>query len=173
MSAKHDSPPEDHALRNNGPWWMYPVVLAGAVVIVALLADRTNHPPADAPEQLAAWTPTAVSPKQQAAGESVKLSIDFGNGAQRTFNQLPWKEGMTVADLMLAAQDFRPGIQFEAEGEGETAFLSSLEGVANGGDEKQNWLYRVNGEHAHVSYAVYTLQSGDEVQWIYARGQGE
>jgi len=168
MTAKSNSPPEDHALRNNGPWWMYPVVLAGAVAIVALLAERANQPLSDTPEQLAAWTPS-----EAAEGESVKLSIDFGNGAQRTFERLPWQESMTVADLMILAHDFCPGIQFEAQGEGKMAFLDSLEGVANGGADQRNWLYRVNGKHAHVSYAVYTLQAGDEVLWIYARGEGE
>ena len=183
MAAKSNSPPEtgkvvgsdkvvepheEHALRNNGPWWLYPVVLAGAIAIVALLAERTSQPPSDETDQISAWTPAEAVP-----GESVKLSIDFGNGAQRIFERLPWQKDMTVADLMLAAQEFRPSIQFQVEGHDEMAFLNSLEGVANGGAKRRNWLYRVNGEHAHVSYAAYTLKAGDEVVWIYDHGQGE
>lgn len=185
MAENPNSPPEPAAKRsaidspddrgiigkNDGPWWMYPLVLVGALVIVGLLAERANRPPLEEGD-LAEWVPVEV-PEETPASESVKLTIDFGNGATRAFESLPWKQGMTVADLMLAAKDFRPGIQYKTKGEGKAAFLESLEGVVGGGANERNWLYRVNGEHANKSYGVYELKPGDDVLWIYERGEGE
>ncbi|MEQ8208858.1 MAG: DUF4430 domain-containing protein [Lacipirellulaceae bacterium] len=186
MSERENSPPEPHAAaseidspddhgligKNDGPWWMYPLVLVGALAIVGLLAERANRPPMPEGTSLAEWTPLEPADNKPVA-ETVKLTIDFGNGATRSFEKLPWNEGMTVADLMQAAKEFRPGIRYEAKGEGKTAFLDSLEGVAGGGVNERNWLYRVNGEHAKKSYGVFELQPGDEVLWIYERGEGE
>ena len=93
------------------------------------------------------------------------------DGARRTFEALPWEEGMTVADLMVVARGFRPPIDYEQRGDGEAAFLASLEGVRGGGPEGRNWLYRVNGEHAQVSFGVHPLEPGDAVLWIYDVGE--
>lgn len=173
MTSNSPSPPEPAAasksrFRDDAPWWIYPTLLLAAIVITALVARRTDQVELaeDGVHQPAAWAP---SPRPE--GETVRLEIDFGNGAHRVFEALPWEEGMTVADLMVVARAFQPPIHYEQRGEGEAAFLVSLEGVAGGGPDSRNWLYRVNGEHAKVSFGIYPLEPSDEVLWIYDVGE--
>jgi len=101
-------------------------------------------------------------------GETVVLSIDFGNGAKKEFAALPWQADMTVADLLEAAQNFQPSIQFTQIGTGERGFLNALDGLANEGAGGRNWLYQVDGQHAHVSFCLEKLEPGGHVLWVYA-----
>jgi hypothetical protein len=108
------------------------------------------------------WTP-APDPRS----ETVSLAIDFGNGARREFAALPWKDGMTVADLLKSATAFRPGLAFSQQGEGAQAFLTSLDGVAGRAEGSRFWLYEVNGEPGKVSFAIQRLAAGDRVLWAF------
>jgi hypothetical protein len=153
-----------------------PIVLVTVAAIVgALLAANawrrapsggTATTPASAAVAATDWTP---SPRP--AGETVSLAIDFGNGARREFAALPHRAGMTIGDLLRAAQAFRPAIAFVHEGEGEMAFLTSLEGVANEGGDGRYWIYRVDGATGTVSYDKQTLEPGAAVLWEFRRGE--
>jgi hypothetical protein len=150
-----------------------PLVLLIAVAVVGglLIAYRPAAPPAGphpasgAASQDADWTPAP-----QPEGETVSLSVDFGNGARRTWT-LPWAEGMTVERLLQRARDFRPGIAFEQRGEGDMAFVTSLEGVANGTSDGRSWLYSVDGRDAKVSFAIQPVAPGAVVLWEFRRGE--
>jgi len=150
-----------------------PLVLLIAVAVVGglLIAYRPAAPPAGphaapaAGSNDAGWTP---APPPQ--GETVSLAVDFGNGARRTWT-LPWGEGLTVERLMQRARDFQPGIVFEQDGSGEMAFLTSLEGVANGTGDGRYWLYSVDGRHGDVSFAVQPVEAGAVVLWEFRRGE--
>jgi hypothetical protein len=123
------------------------------------LASAVESPPAT-------WTPTS-----RPTGKTVTLTIDFGNGARREFDDLPWSPGLTVGKLMEAAREFRPAITFTQQGEGEMAFLKSLEGVAHeSGADGRYWLYSVDGRHGEVSFAVQPLEPGAAVLWEFRRG---
>lgn len=98
--------------------------------------------------------------------QSVKLVIRYGDGVEKHFTALEWREGMTVLDAMKAAQDHPRGIKFEYAGKGEKAFLSSIDGVSNEGDGR-NWIYRVNGEKGDRSFAIKTIAAGDVVDWTF------
>ena len=74
---------------------------------------------------------------------------------------------MTVADLL----NSEPRISLTSTGSGASAFLTSLDGVANEGAGGRNWTYSVNGKHADRSFAVYELQPGDHVLWTFAAQQ--
>jgi hypothetical protein len=148
-----------------------PIVLLAAFGLVGawLVATRPEAPP-PGPHDAQAGAETPWTPSPQPEGETVSLEIDFGNGAAREFT-LPWSEGMTLGELMGAARKFRPGVTFTQQGEGEQAFLTSLEGVANEGGAGRYWLYSVDGEHGKVSFAVQPLEAGAAVLWEFRRGE--
>ncbi len=111
------------------------------------------------------------SPSTRPAGQTVSMTIDFGNGARREFAALAYRDGMTVGDLMRQARDFRPQIRFALKGEGEMSFLTSLENVANEGGGGRNWLYSVDGKTGETSFEVCPLTPGAAVLWEFRQGE--
>lgn len=135
---------------------------AASWLLMGVRDDRdASRATGTAEETSAAWTPPA------AAGETVALEIDFGNGARREFAALPYRDGMTVGDALRLARDFGPGLAFTRQGEGELSFLTSFDGVANQGPGGRFWLYQVDGERADVSYEVQPLAAGQRVLWQF------
>lgn len=108
------------------------------------------------------WLPSA-----RPSGQTVALTIDFGNGAKREYFALPWRDGMTVADLMDGARHFRPPITYTQKGIGAQAFLTSLEGVAHQMSQGNFWFYEINGKRGTRSFGIQPLLSGDRVLWIF------
>ncbi len=109
------------------------------------------------------WTPS-----EQPAGEVVRLEIDFGNGAKRQFEALPWRADMPVEDVMLAAREFRPGIRYVQIGEGAGGFLTELEGLKNEGASGRNWRYEVAGSPGSMSFCLQKVAAGELVRWRFA-----
>ena len=83
----------------------------------------------------------------------------------------PGSDGMTVADLMVAASHLPKGIQFSQQGSGESALLTEINGDANQGGDGKNWIYSVNGNDADRSFAIYKLEPGDHVLWTFSTKQ--
>jgi hypothetical protein len=158
----------DFAPRSN-PWTMPLVLVAGAALVGTwlLLAEAARRPQAAPGREGAAaenWTP---APRPE--GETASLAIDFGNGARREFAALPWSEGMTLGKLMSEARDFRPGLRYTQDGEGEMAFLTSLEGVANDQAGGRYWFYEVDGQRGDVSFDAQPLEAGAKVLWVFKK----
>ena len=110
-----------------------------------------------------------LSPNSSAQAQkpqTVKLVVNYGDGVEKHFTALPWREGMTVLDLMKQAREHPRGIKFEHAGEGEKAFLSAIDGVSNEGGGR-NWIYRVNGEVGDRSFAVMPIAAGDVTNWTF------
>jgi hypothetical protein len=156
--------PDDRECCRGAAWWKLPLLLTA--VLLAMLVWRQGQPIIDTGASRTpgeAWTPSAA-----AIGEVVKLEIDFGNGARRLFDSLPWKEKMTVEDVMLAARDFRPGISYSQIGEGAKGFLTELEGLKNEGFGGRNWQYEVAGSPGTRSFCLESVNAGDLVRWTFA-----
>ena len=153
----------DFSPRSN-PWTLPLVLVAGAALVGTwlLLSKAAQQPAPSGDRTVESWTPAPLP-----EGETVSLTIDFSNGARREFAALPWKEGLTLGDLMRAARDFRPGIRYTQDGEGEMAFLTSLEGVANEGGAGRYWFYAVDDRRGEVSFEVQPLKAGAKVLWVY------
>jgi hypothetical protein len=103
---------------------------------------------------------------------SVEMTIDYGDGLEKRFARIPHEDGMTVLAALDAAAAHPRGIKFDKTGSGNAAMLTAIDGVANeaGGDaEGQNWLYRVNGKLATVSFDAYTLAPGDVILWRFEK----
>jgi len=163
QSSTDGAQDETRQMGSNDRTWLFPLLLA--VLLLGLVAVGKWAPqqePRQHDDPTADWTPSP-----QPVGETVSLTIDFGNGVKKEFAALPWQAEMTVADLLEAAREFRPGIEFTQIGSGEVGFLRSLDGLANEGAGGRNWLYRVNHQHGHVSFCVEKIDSGEHVLWSF------
>jgi hypothetical protein len=151
----------------SGSGWLFPLFLT--LVLVAMWGIARQIPqqqPARPTEPATAetWMPAPE-------GETVGLTIDFGNGVQKRFTALPWQPEMTVADLLSAARQFPPGIRFTQQGEGERGLLVALEGLANEGVAGRNWIYQVDGQHAHSSFCLEKIEPGMHILWTFTDQQ--
>ncbi len=150
---------------DNGGTWLFPLLLTVILIVVVGVAKLSSLPQERATRQPTGdtdWTPSI-----QPTGDTVRLTIDFGNGARKVFDALPWQPGTTVSDVMESAREFRPGIEFTQEGSGASGFLTSLDGLANEGASGRNWIYRVDQQHAHQSFCLEKVEPGRHVLWLF------
>jgi hypothetical protein len=143
-------------------WWRLPLLLAIVLVAIMLLLRRGEPEPREQPGQA---TPENIAAAANAA--TTQLTINFGDDRPQIEAESSWREGMTVADLL----NSNPMVNVDIIGSDESAFLTSINGVANEGARGRNWMYRVNGKHADRSFAVYELRPGDHVLWTFADQQ--
>jgi hypothetical protein len=146
--------------------WKFPLLLV--MVLVGIFLWKRDEPtvqPAVPAEPSAEWTPTA-----RPTGEVVALEIDFGNGARRVFEAVPYQADMTVADVMDQARQFQPAIRYTQVGGGAGGFLTELEGLKNEGASGRNWQYEVAGTPGNKSFCLQTVAPGELVRWTFAGG---
>jgi hypothetical protein len=83
---------------------------------------------------------------------------------QRHEFQTDYEPGMTVFSAMQAARQ-NDQLKFQSKGSGETAFITSIDGVSNLGAANDNWIYRVNGKVIQKSSGVCEIAPYDEIEW--------
>jgi Domain of unknown function (DUF4430) len=129
-----------------------------AVALLVLTAGWASCPAADSADE-----------------QTVRLIVDYGDGASKTVANLPWTKGNTVLDAMKAATTRPHGISFGFTGSGESAVLTKIDDVQNqgGGAGKKNWQYWVNGAYGDRSFAAFELQGQDTVVWRFTVEQGK
>jgi len=98
--------------------------------------------------------------------KSVRLVIDYGDGAQTHFTALPWREGLTALDVLELAQKHPHGVKFRHRGSGAHAKVEQIGDLSNQGDGK-NWIYSVNGKQGEVSSGIHVLKPSDAVLWKF------
>jgi hypothetical protein len=109
---------------------------------------------------------TAVQGAAPDAPPVVRMVIDYGDGVEKHFTALVWKDGMTILDALQAAKAHARGIKFTYRGEESTAFLTHIDELENEGNGK-NWVFRVNDKLGTKSFAVTSLKAGDTVLWKF------
>jgi hypothetical protein len=97
---------------------------------------------------------------------AVSVAIDYGDGVELRFRELPWRSGMTVLDALTAAGKHPRGVKFVQRGRGATAMITEIDGLKNDPSGK-NWLFSVNGKTAEVGSGAYELKAGDAVLWEF------
>ncbi|MFN0021231.1 MAG: DUF4430 domain-containing protein [Pirellulaceae bacterium] len=113
----------------------------------------------------------AEPPKEQeAAKETIKLAVDFGDGVQKQFTALPWTKEMTVLAALEAAAKHPRGIKITHQGKGETLLVTAIDELKNEG-RGRNWLYEINGKLGDRSCAVMPIKGGDSVLWRFGKYQ--
>jgi hypothetical protein len=141
-------------------------------VLAAILAARLSgfreigSTSSDTRSEQSSTGPTTKSP-DAATGQTVALAIQFGNDRERRFDEVPWREGMTVDDLLTLASRQADGISYVVQGRKAMALLTRIDDAANEGAGGRNWTYSVNDQRADRSFAVYELQPGDKVLWTF------
>jgi hypothetical protein len=80
---------------------------------------------------------------------AVALTIDYSNGVQKSFTNIPWRPEMAVDDVLQAAVGTIPGLTFQFEktlvdrGGRDVGMIVSVDDVA-AEQENQKWLIWVN-----------------------------
>ena len=141
--------------------WRWPNMRAAAgLVLAALLA----WPVCTAGDEQAKPAPKTEEPAQ----ELVKVVVDYGDGVQKHFTSIPWKEEMTVFTALEAAGKHSRGVKITHQGKGETVLVTAIDDLKNEG-RGRNWLYEVNGKLGDRSSAVMPLKAGDSVLWRFRK----
>ena len=143
-----------------GPLGSRSISRRAAVLAAALLVVAT------------AW---ATRPVAGGSEDSVRLIVEYGDGASKTVANLPWAKGNTVLDAMKAATTRLHGISFSYTGSGDSAVLTKIDDVQKegGGAGRKNWQYWVNGTYGDRSFAVFELQAQDTIVWRFTTEQGK
>lgn len=103
------------------------------------------------------------------AAEKVRLVIDYGDGVQKHFNELPWRDGLTVLSATQLAEKHSHGIGVRVRSSGSTAFLLQIDDVANEGGGGKNWVFRVNGKLGDRSCGIAKVEAGDTILWRFQK----
>lgn len=100
---------------------------------------------------------------------TIELVIDYGDGVQKRFADIPWRESMTVLDVLQLAKSHSHGISFTSRGSGETLMVTKLDDLSNqgGAASDKNWIFRLNGRLGDESCAIAKVQPGDTVLWKF------
>lgn len=115
---------------------------------------------------------TDVEPaNRQENRKFVVLTVDYGDGAQKKYNAIPWQTDMTVLKVMQWADKHPHGIDFVSRGEGATAMLIQIDDLKNRGGESKNWIFRVNDKLADRSCGIFPVKEGDRILWRFERYQ--
>jgi len=101
--------------------------------------------------------------------QQVRLTIDYGDGVQKSFTAIPWTEKITVFAALQAAQNHARGIKLSHTGAGETIFITAIDDATNEGAGGRNWRYTVNDQPARYSAGIAELKPGDAVLWRFAK----
>lgn len=144
------------------PCWLLPLLLGLVFILIVVFRGNEQQDLPNKP-QLPANPPATASN----TAEGVHLVIDFGDGPRREFASIPWRSGITVADLLRG----NPDLTVLQKGTGAAAFLTTINGVENQGADGKNWLYEVNGKVGDRSFAIYELRGGDRVLWTFRPGR--
>jgi len=144
-------------------------LVLGFETVFALLVISTFVPEAQA------WQAPATEKPQAKTATGVELSIRFADGKTRRFEPIAWHEGMTVLDLMQSCKGSDgKALKFEHRGSGATAFLTSIDGVANeSGRGSKAWIFRVNDKLGNRSFGTTELKPGDTVLWHFGKYEPE
>jgi len=90
-----------------------------------------------------------------AAAETVTLVVEFSKDKQKRFDDIAWRDGLTVLQAMNAAAKSKSGLKFKHRGSGANAFLTEI------------WSYWVNDRLANRSFAVFKLDKSAVVKWKF------
>ena len=79
---------------------------------------------------------------------------------------------ITVEKLMRDLAERDGEFQFEAQGKGETFFVTSVLGRANEGRGGRNWVFQVNDQLAKRGAGTLEIEAGAVVTWEF-RGRAD
>jgi hypothetical protein len=128
---------------------------AAVLVLAALLSGGTSA--------------TEPAEARASARQAVRLVIDYGDGVEKHFTHLAWREGATVFGIIQAATKHPRGIEVKSRGKGATLLITEIDGLAGeaAGAGSRNWIYRINGQIGVRSAGIAPVKAGDTVLWSF------
>jgi hypothetical protein len=124
---------------------------------------------------LSAICVSLVGCQQEQTEPSIKtqiISIDVHVAFQGRHENITQKINLNVpATALDALREIAKlnNIDVQFKGNGETAFVYSIDGVENLGTKGDNWTYRVNDQLGDRSSDVYNVKEGDKVTWMFGK----
>lgn len=97
---------------------------------------------------------------------TVVLEVDFGDEKPTKSIDVVCSPDSTVLLSLERAMQMKK-LKFKASGSGETAFLESIDGVANDTKEGKYWTYRVNDSLGDKSAGVFDVKPSDKITWTF------
>ena len=104
---------------------------------------------------------------------TVDLQVDFGGQQNQDAESpanidvaIPCSVGSTVFTTLKRAQQ-NGDLKMEASGAGETAFVSSINGVGSDADSGCYWFFFVNDVLAKKGSDVVEVDPGDKIRWSF------
>jgi hypothetical protein len=78
---------------------------------------------------------------------TVALTVDYSNGAQKHFSNIPWKRGLTVLGAIQASEGIPPGaaISFGSDRSGHALALV-IDAMPRGDSAASEWVVWVNAK---------------------------
>lgn len=111
-------------------------------------------------------------PKSTKSPSTVSLTVDYGDGAQKCFPEIPWRKGVTVLDTLKWADKHPRGIEFRLRGRGELTLVTQIDDLKNsGGAASKNWIFRVNDKLGDRSCGIFLLKPEDRILWKFEQYQ--
>lgn len=126
--------------------------IGGLLVATAIAEEESKQP-----EQ----------PPREPEAKTVSMVIDYSDGVEMRFVNIPWREGLNIGDLMKYASEHRHGIALKVRGKGATSLLYRIDDLENQGGKGLNWIFKVNEKLGDRSFAITTLAPGDQVLWKF------
>ena len=110
------------------------------------------------------------SPKKKMETErdigTVLLEVNFGDQKPSKSIDVVCSPDSTVLLSLERAQQLDK-LKFQVKGSGETAFLESIDGVANSAENGKYWTYRVNETLGDKSAGVFAVKPADKITWTF------
>ena len=101
-----------------------------------------------------------VPPPQEEVTARISANVTISaDGEPTVYTDVSVEEGTMALALTQEVA------QVEASGEGEMAFVTSLNGRSASNESREFWAFYVNGEAAQVGAGSYTVQNGDNIEW--------
>ena len=108
-----------------------------------------------------------IESKSESKQISVNLDVDFQGVAENIQLNASLDSDKTVLDLLLYGKS-NGKLDFKYRGDGETAFVESINGIENQMGDGSNWVFHVNGEMSQEGAGATKLSDRDSVLWKFS-----
>ncbi|MFI4876046.1 MAG: DUF4430 domain-containing protein [Blastopirellula sp. JB062] len=100
--------------------------------------------------------------------QTVQVIVDYGDGSEKHFTQIPWKSNLNVFAATQAASRHPRGFKLSSKGSGTTRFVTAIDELKNEGNGR-NWIFRINQKLATRSCELIEIEPGDVILWRFQR----
>ena len=105
-------------------------------------------------------TPSAVSQENQVKKVKASITINPGSESQvLSVQDFEIEEGSTALEATSQVADVK------TSGEGEMAFVTSIDGKEANEAKNEFWELVINGESSQVGAGSYEVKDGDKIEW--------